>query len=147
MKCVRCPNLAVEEKTCCEPCLQVQRQKSAKHYQTHRQECIATTATAKKNNRERYNGYSRQTRARRKEAVFAMLGNKCAWPSCEWTDPRALQIDHKFGGGCKELKGLAQETYLKKVLADGGKNYQLLCANHNWIKRAEQGEALTPRPS
>jgi hypothetical protein len=31
-------------------------------------------------------------------------------------------------------------AYLKGVLADADGRYQLLCANCNWIKRAEENE-------
>lgn len=70
------------------------------------------------------------------------LGGKCAWPEgCDWTDPRALQIDHKRGGGNKERKELnGARAFYKRVLADENDTYQLLCANHNAIKKIVNGE-------
>jgi len=71
------------------------------------------------------------------------LGGKCAWPSgCDWTDIRVLHIDHKYGGGNKDRKsvGRNQTAFYRKVLADTTDAYQLLCANHNWIKRLENKE-------
>jgi len=72
--------------------------------------------------------------------VVELLGNKCA--RCGFSDPRALQIDHIFGGGAKELKKNEYYKYLKRILAMPNPNekYQILCANCNWIKRAENKE-------
>lgn len=84
--------------------------------------------------------YSRQKRAEVRESIHSMLGLKCA--RCGFDDPRALQIDHVNGGGRQEqvqnrLGGLSRgKLILGKILA-GSKEYQLLCANCNWIKRAE----------
>lgn len=71
------------------------------------------------------------------------LGDKCA--HCGNTDHRVLQIDHKNGDGAKERRktgrGYSYYKYLtnlsdEELLA----NYQLLCANCNWIKRYEEKE-------
>jgi hypothetical protein len=72
--------------------------------------------------------------------VINLLGGKCV--ICGFSDIRALQIDHINGGGCKERNEFREQYYIKikkKILA-GSKEYQLLCANHNWIKRYERGE-------
>lgn len=69
------------------------------------------------------------------------LGGKCNWKDCNWTDPRALHIDHVKGGGNKERKILVDEwSFYKKVLSDRAGIYQLLCANHNMIKKHENNE-------
>lgn len=74
--------------------------------------------------------------------IHAALGNACA--HCGFVDARALQIDHVEGGGGKELrKSGNRRFYYRKVwlsLEAGERVYQLLCANCNWIKRAEAGE-------
>jgi len=86
-------------------------------------------------------------RARHLEARLAAikaLGGQCI--RCGFADFRALQIDHVFGGGRKELLGevWGKEGYIRyyqRIAADPNKEkYQLLCANCNWIKRWEQGE-------
>ncbi|MDG7005258.1 MAG: hypothetical protein JRN73_09990 [Nitrososphaerota archaeon] len=67
------------------------------------------------------------------------LGSKCV--RCGFSDFRALQIDHVNGGGRSEARRLAGVAYYLHVLDhinDG--TYQLLCANCNWIKRAENEE-------
>lgn len=76
--------------------------------------------------------------ARLRAKVFKKLGNKCV--KCGFTDKRALQIDHIFGGGYKENRGHSVSTNLKRVLRYGKKRYQILCANCNWIKRHERKE-------
>jgi hypothetical protein len=89
------------------------------------------------------------------------LGGRCSNPDCGWrnndgtigcTDVRALQFDHVRGGGSAELRqgyggGLAHlyriRTDIKYAeLTNQRSDYQLLCANCNWIKRNENREAL-----
>ena len=72
--------------------------------------------------------------------VIRLLGGKCV--KCGFDDVRALQIDHINGGGQKEHKMFREQYYLKieKKILEGSKEYQCLCANHNWIKRYERGE-------
>jgi hypothetical protein len=77
------------------------------------------------------------TRAQLRAAIFALLGDICV--QCGFADKRALQIDHKHGGGCKERKRIGDYKVLKRVL-EHPEEYQILCANCNWIKRAVNGE-------
>lgn len=77
--------------------------------------------------------------------VVDILGNKCA--KCGFDDPRALQIDHIFGGGTQTKKelGLNNPHKYYKYLANMDTqelkaNFQMLCANCNWIKRSENNE-------
>lgn len=75
--------------------------------------------------------------------VLEVMGNKCA--RCGFADWRALQIDHVNGGGTEHRKTNRAHpvTYLREVreavLAES-KEFQLLCANCNWIKRYENKE-------
>lgn len=75
-----------------------------------------------------------------KKSILDILGRECA--KCDFDDERALQIDHVNGGGCKSHKNGYTYRYLQKILADPAirENYEVLCANHNWIKRVEQNE-------
>lgn len=81
-------------------------------------------------------------KALRKEAI-EKLGGKCI--KCAFQDARALQIDHINGGGAVELLNTDPLAYLEAVLLDNTCKYQLLCANCNWIKRAELSEATRGR--
>jgi RNase P subunit RPR2 len=92
---------------------------------------------------------NRKIRKKLKEEIYHMLGNKCSNPNClvpnGCRDVRCLQIDHINGGGQKSRKQF-QANYIKyytfvlQQLKAGSKDYQLLCANCNWIKRVEAKE-------
>jgi hypothetical protein len=53
-------------------------------------------------------------------------------------------VDHINGGGRKQWKSFQSgEGYYRKILQDinaGSTDYQLLCANCNWIKKHERNE-------
>ena len=90
--------------------------------------------------------YKQKVRAK----TIELLGGKCSNPNClvpnGCTDIRCLQIDHVKGGGNKALKSSYKE-YKKIYMAirSGSKDYQLLCANCNWIKFHENKEWLGSR--
>lgn len=69
-----------------------------------------------------------------------MLSFECV--RCGFTDIRALQIDHVNGGGSKERKQAKKGIYkhILDKIKNGSKEYQVLCANCNWIKRCENRE-------
>lgn len=92
------------------------------------------------NHKEQQKKYNRERKQNLRQKVFEKLGNKCV--RCGFSDSRALQIDHVYGHGIKELKELGSGSlkFYNKVLADTKGNYQILCANCNWIKRCENGE-------
>jgi hypothetical protein len=83
----------------------------------------------------------REYAAKLRASVLLLLGGKCI--KCGFDDPRALQIDHIEGNGNEDRKSVKGMSFHKKVLEEiskGNKKYQLLCANCNWIKRAENKE-------
>lgn len=108
------------------------------------------------NNRGRADGLSAYCRACQQEdgrisarrirlELIELLGGKCT--ECDWSDPRALQVDHVNGGGSQERRnGITTTTrsFVARVLAHH-EEYQLLCANHNVIKRFEDGENVGNR--
>lgn len=76
-----------------------------------------------------------------RERVIHLLGGECR--RCGFKDFRALQIDHVHGSGAKELNKVGRHSYhlnVIKHIRNGGRDYQLLCANCNWIKRHENEE-------
>lgn len=94
----------------------------------------------KKNRADIIRRNQRERRSELKRIAFDVLGGRCNWSGCEWKDPQALQIDHINGGGNMERKIINElSAYYKNIIANKS-NYQLLCANHNWIKRIESGE-------
>jgi hypothetical protein len=74
---------------------------------------------------------------RLRQRALSVLGTKCS--RCGFDDIRALQIDHRFGGGTKERRNLSYPAYYLKILRNP-ERYQVLCANCNTIKRTEKGE-------
>jgi hypothetical protein len=79
-----------------------------------------------------------------------MLGGRCSNPDCRWhnedgtvrcNDDRALQFDHKDGGGSAARRegrdaGLAGLYYIR----NHPELFQLLCANCNCIKARDKKE-------
>lgn len=91
--------------------------------------------------------YQANKETRKKQATFlrqavvkqihAHLGSKCAL--CGFSNPVALQIDHLDGGGYRHRKvASGGMQYYKEILA-GIKNYQILCANCNFIEGVRKG--------
>lgn len=76
-------------------------------------------------------------REARKRAI-EILGGRCV--GCGFSDWRALQFDHIE---CKDVKPRSTEStwdILRKILEGNTSEFQLLCANCNWIKRYEKEE-------
>ena len=86
-----------------------------------------------------YTNYDlRKKHHKQREEAIRLLGGQCIgrMPDgslCGWSDPRALQFDHINGDGCKSR---AKPSEVLKH----PERFQLLCANHNWIKRVENHE-------
>lgn len=81
-----------------------------------------------------------------REAALARLGNKCV--RCGFDDVRALQIDHVNGNGPSDRKRFSGTYTFYKYVAESENpftEYQLLCANCNWIKRCENREYQSRR--
>jgi len=103
-----------------------------KYYLKNRDKILAE----RKKNSKRYNKKQRELSKKWRIKAIEFLGGKCI--RCGFSDIRALQIDHINGGGNHDFAG--SKTFHKKVIQDNKKTFQLLCANCNWIKRAENNE-------
>lgn len=90
-------------------------------------------------NIEQRNAYQRNRLITRRNEAIAFLGGQCSNTACGCSDTRVLQIDHKRSNGASERKNLTRGAFYKRV-KEHPKDYQLLCANCNWIKRIEQNE-------
>jgi hypothetical protein len=75
---------------------------------------------------------------KKREALFGKYGDKCA--KCGFTDKRALQFDHIQNDGASDRKNMGQYSLMKKMLEATSLDYQVLCANCNFIKEAEKRE-------
>jgi hypothetical protein len=100
------------------------------HPEQHRQHCSE---------------YSRKKIGVLRSEIFQILGRKCSNPTCpvppKKMDLKALQIDHVNGGGTQARKHCCNSIkYFSQILDEvqkGSKNYQVLCAYCNWMKRFE----------
>ena len=76
------------------------------------------------------------------------MGNKCI--RCGIDDWRILQVDHINNDGNEERRRVRLEQLYKKILEmnneELNRNYQLLCANCNWIKKYENKEGTKYEP-
>lgn len=66
------------------------------------------------------------------------MGGKCV--KCGFRDSKALQIDHVNGGGNEHRRRVSWVTRYRDILSGADTTCQLLCANCNWIKRADDQE-------
>ncbi|GAC1529546.1 MAG: hypothetical protein NVS3B1_21330 [Marmoricola sp.] len=80
-----------------------------------------------------------------RERVVRELGGVCVAEGCGITDVRILTIDHVGGGGNVHRKTSGGYPYYKAMLADLD-SFQVLCWNHNHLKRLDQGEHRKPLP-
>lgn len=95
-------------------------------------------------NKERINQRSRQQTQLVKREVLTYYGNgQCRCVRCGFADLRALTIDHIKGGGTKHTNSLGgRGKWFYRWLQKQGypQDYQTLCFNCQWIKRAENKE-------
>ena len=73
---------------------------------------------------------------------------KCAL--CDYSDVRALEIDHIHGGGYEARKDKNRVRYWKKIrlqylrsLVKKVPEFRLLCRNCNWTSHLERKESVT----
>lgn len=63
----------------------------------------------------------------------------CQWEGCGWNDLRALTIDHINGSGIKHRKTIGKKAgwhfYAWLIKQGFPEGYQVLCMNHQFIKR------------
>jgi len=85
--------------------------------------------------------YTRLAYLRAKNAAYAVLGEICS--ACGFSDRRALNIDHKYGGGTKARNADGNYLRMYRDVVKHPENYQILCCNDNWIKRIEHGEVAS----
>ena len=84
---------------------------------------------------------SKMFRETMKNNLFDILGHKCV--KCGFSDKRALQFDHIFGGGTQERKKTNAYHVMKfysENINIAKQKLQVLCANCNWIKKHDEHE-------
>lgn len=136
--CLNCSKIEVKHKAkgLCSKCYEKQRDSTTVSKRDSQRRY-------RENNKEKIREAQRLEKQRKKIEIHTALGSICV--KCGFTDIRALQIDHIFGGGYTERKLYPTNPkkyysdILKSIKRNEGK-YQLLCANCNWIKRYENNE-------
>ena len=109
-------------------------------------ECKSCAAQARKirntnpENKRKVAIYTRTIQRKTRDKVLELLGNKCI--RCGFNDPRALQVDHIHGGGNKKDPSRGVMFYRITKGKYDITTLQLLCANCNWIKKAERAEGI-----
>ena len=100
-----------------------------------------------KMNKDKKHGYTKKTYEKLRLEIITLLGSKCSNPfnlnhGDFIADIRCLQIDHVNGGGSKLLTKSPYKEYkrIRDEIKTNSKDYQLLCANCNWIKRRINNE-------
>ena len=89
--------------------------------------------------KERLSIEMRKYQNKKRLEILEFIGNtKCK--KCGFDDWRALQIDHVNGNGKQESKIMKQYYAYFRHIKENIQNYQILCANCNWIKRYENKE-------
>lgn len=132
-----------------------------KYYEEHKEERLEYARKYQEKHREQTRKYAREyrhrnrdlinkkRRHRRKEARDALLkklsGDPPKCEKCKFSDVRALQVDHINAGGSEAKKTgwggyPSLERILKLSTEEARKEYQVLCANCNAIKRVENKE-------
>lgn len=89
---------------------------------------------------ERAKSYNTYYKKKRLEILLLIGGAELKCKRCGFDDDRALQIDHINGNGYAERE---IQRHLNKYIKHVEKNlmnYQILCANCNWIKVYENKE-------
>ena len=114
---------------------------SMRWYRATRDVRIARRAAIRSQRREHWRRVELKRIRGLKERIFELLGDRCA--RCGFSDPRALQVDHKkAGAGGRDGKYRSGHPLYAAILR-GDKNpadFQILCANCNWIKSFENKE-------
>lgn len=84
-------------------------------------------------------GGRKRYRQRWKERVLDALGHQCN--RCGFSDERALQVDHINGGGARHKRTLGgDQIALYRYVMSHPYEFQILCANCQWIKRVDKQE-------
>ena len=85
--------------------------------------------------------YTRKYYRKLRQEIIEKYGGKCA--KCGINDVRVLQIDHINNDGNKHRKVITTAQLPRWLKRNGyPKEFQILCANCNWIKKTENNLML-----
>jgi len=109
------------------------------YYQTHKKKWLIP-----KDRREQIRRGRREKHQRLRKQCILLLGGKCSNPAClvpgGCSDTRCFHIDHKLNNGSQERRKWGNQLKFYKRVLRHLSEYQIFCANCNWIKRIELRE-------
>ena len=124
------------------------RARVANYYKTHKEAAFKRVYKFAASHPGYTNKYHKELNAVRRLQLFDILGQyKCV--KCGYSDRRALHFDHIEGGGrqkCMKMfngRTTIRIEYYVKHPEEFKKEFQVLCANCNQIKRLENKECIT----
>lgn len=89
-------------------------------------------------NPNKYKSHAVKCANKLKESLFNIYGKKCS--NCNFSDVRAITLDHKNNNGAKERKEIGERgCYRRALKPENFNDYQMLCMNCQFIKRREPG--------
>jgi len=92
----------------------------------------------RKQNPEKYRKQSRQAKSKLKSKIFDMYGYSCV--KCGFSNIKALTLDHINNDGAIDRKKHGERgVYLRALIPENKKEFQILCMNCQFIKRYEPG--------
>lgn len=119
------------------------RAHSQRYYRENKDIILAKSRTYSKiyyqGNKDRVRAKNGRHWQELKSRAYAVLGGAVC-VRCGFKDPRALQIDHINGGGRKHLASFTSNKKYLKYVTENPAEFQILCANCNWIKITENKE-------
>lgn len=131
-KTCRCGKLSLPDRTLCRECRNARNRRRYAKDGGYRKALQSKAKT-------RYNPEARKAAYHdaRRRAFQVLGGYVCS--ECGFDDPRALQIDHVNDDGYRRRRneGELGEALYRRVIKAGGEGFQVLCANCNWVKKAE----------
>lgn len=103
----------------------------------HLEQARESNRNSRRNHPEQERAYFRSHSKQQRLKAIKFLGKVCI--RCGFSDERALQFDHKIA--ILRSRNRPFSTYqIASQILKGSKDFQLLCANCNWIKRMENRE-------
>lgn len=126
-----------------ERLLAAQNTRSKKYYEENREKILEKSKYRYNNNingaRDRKSTLFRQRYKRNRLELLELLGGAVC--ECGFDDIRALEIDHKNGGGNEHRKAMSSHTRYAEYIKSHLEEFQVLCANCHSIKTHENNEA------
>lgn len=118
----------------------------ARYYRAHKTECLERTLAWNNSHPKAMKEASGRHNWRMRILALLILGGRCA--VCGVSDLRILQINHRDGGGRREIGPGRDARRFYRSIVNGERNtddLEVRCANHNVLYEHEVGRRTIPR--